>query len=193
MAVASGTSIADVESRYDGAGYGQFKEDVGEAVVALLGPLQEGYNALRADERELERLLALGAEKAAASAQPTLDVMYDRMGFVRRPRSAPAPEQQVQAPGHRDHERERHRIAQPPAQLGHVLEVHPIDRPDECRRKQDRRPGRDSLHLFVLPVPGLVERLGFERQVDVEDVPQQLVEPVQALVDAVAWSRTSRG
>src|SRR3954454_23902724 len=33
MAVASGQSIAEVERRYQGAGYGQFKQDVGEAVV----------------------------------------------------------------------------------------------------------------------------------------------------------------
>jgi tryptophanyl-tRNA synthetase len=84
MAVATGTSIADVESRYDGAGYGQFKDDVGEAVVTLLAPFRERYNELRADEGELHRLLGIGAEKAAASAQPTLDAMYDRMGFVRR-------------------------------------------------------------------------------------------------------------
>jgi tryptophanyl-tRNA synthetase len=84
MAVATGTSIADVESRYDGAGYGQFKDEVGEAVVTLLAPFRERYNELRADENELHRLLAIGAEKAAASAQPTLDAMYDRMGFVRR-------------------------------------------------------------------------------------------------------------
>jgi tryptophanyl-tRNA synthetase len=84
MAVATGTSIADVESRYDGAGYGQFKDDVGEAVVTLLAPFRERYNELRTDESELHRLLAIGAEKAAASAQPTLDAMYDRMGFVPR-------------------------------------------------------------------------------------------------------------
>jgi tryptophanyl-tRNA synthetase len=84
MAVATGSTIPDVESRYDGAGYGQFKEDVGEAVVELLTPLQKRYKALRADEGELQRLLALGAEKATASAEPTLEAMYDRMGFVQR-------------------------------------------------------------------------------------------------------------
>jgi tryptophanyl-tRNA synthetase len=82
MSVATGDSIADIESRYDGAGYGQFKEDVGEAVVALLGPIAERYDALRADERELHRLLAVGAEKARKESEPTLDRMYDVMGFV---------------------------------------------------------------------------------------------------------------
>jgi tryptophanyl-tRNA synthetase len=82
MAVATDSSIADVESRYDGTGYGQFKEDVGEAVVELLTPIQERYEGLRADERELQRLLAVGAEKARKESEPTLTQMYDRMGFV---------------------------------------------------------------------------------------------------------------
>jgi tryptophanyl-tRNA synthetase len=83
MAVVTGTSIADVESRYDGQGYGQFKENVGEAVVELFTPLQQRYDELRADEGELRRLLAIGAEKARAAAEPTLALMYERMGFVR--------------------------------------------------------------------------------------------------------------
>jgi tryptophanyl-tRNA synthetase len=83
FAVATGSNIADIESRYDGSGYGQFKEDVAEAVVALLAPIQERYNALRADEDELRRMLAVGAEKAREASAPTLETMYERMGFVR--------------------------------------------------------------------------------------------------------------
>ena len=83
MAVATGEPMASIESRYDGAGYGAFKEDVGEAVVALLAPIQERYAALRADEGELRRMLALGAEKAREASAPTLETMYERMGFVR--------------------------------------------------------------------------------------------------------------
>jgi tryptophanyl-tRNA synthetase len=83
MAVATGASIAEVESRYDGAGYGQFKEDVGEAVVALLTPFRERYDELRSDEPALLGLMRQGAEKAAGVANPTLDRMYERMGFVR--------------------------------------------------------------------------------------------------------------
>ncbi len=83
MAVATGSSIADVQSRYDGQGYGKFKEDVGEAVVELFGPIQQRYEELRADEGELRRLLAQGADKAREAAAPTLEAMYERMGFVR--------------------------------------------------------------------------------------------------------------
>ena len=83
MAVVTGTTIADVESRYDGQGYGQFKGDVGEAVVELLAPIQQRYEELRADEGELRRLLAVGADKAREASAPTLEAMYERMGFVR--------------------------------------------------------------------------------------------------------------
>ena len=66
-----------------GEGYGRFKEDVAEAVVALLEPVRARYEALRADPAELERLVALGAGKARAAAEPTLSAMYERMGFDR--------------------------------------------------------------------------------------------------------------
>jgi tryptophanyl-tRNA synthetase len=83
LSVATGDSVAAIEARYGDSGYGQFKEDVGDAVVALLEPLQRRYEELRSDEGELRRLLALGAEKAAEASAPTLAVMYERMGFVR--------------------------------------------------------------------------------------------------------------
>ena len=83
FAVATGSSIPEIEARYDGSGYGQFKEDVAEAVVDLLTPIQERYNALRADEGELRRMLAIGADKAREASAPTLELMYERMGFVR--------------------------------------------------------------------------------------------------------------
>jgi len=82
MTVVTGQSIKDVESRYDGSGYGQFKQDVADAIVELLDPIQARYKELRADVTELQRLLAMGAEKARASSAPTLALMYERMGFA---------------------------------------------------------------------------------------------------------------
>jgi tryptophanyl-tRNA synthetase len=83
MSVATGEAPEAVEARFDGAGYGQFKEAVGEAVVALVLPIQERYRELRGDEAELHRLLAIGADKAREASAPTLAEMYERMGFVR--------------------------------------------------------------------------------------------------------------
>ena len=83
LSVATGSPIPEVEAAYDGKGYGDLKGDVGEAVVELFAPVQARYKELRADEGELRRLLQLGAEKARAASAPTLEQMYERMGFVR--------------------------------------------------------------------------------------------------------------
>jgi tryptophanyl-tRNA synthetase len=83
MNVATGEPIDALEQSFEGAGYGDFKEAVGESVVTLLAPIQERFEALRGDERELQRLLAVGAEKARRASEPTLEAMYDRMGFVK--------------------------------------------------------------------------------------------------------------
>jgi tryptophanyl-tRNA synthetase len=83
MSVATDQQPEAIESRYDGAGYGDFKTDVAEAVVEFLAPIRARYRELRDDPAELQRLLALGAEKARASSAPTLALMYERMGFAR--------------------------------------------------------------------------------------------------------------
>jgi tryptophanyl-tRNA synthetase len=83
LAVATQRRPDEIETSYEGSGYGDLKADVGEAVVELLAPVRERYLELRADEPELLRLLALGAEKARAASAPTLGAMYERMGFVR--------------------------------------------------------------------------------------------------------------
>ena len=82
MSVASGEDADAIVSRYDGGGYGQFKSDVADAVVALLEPIQGRYNELRGDPGELIRLLSVGAGKARAATSPTLRAMYEHMGFV---------------------------------------------------------------------------------------------------------------
>jgi tryptophanyl-tRNA synthetase len=83
LAVATDRAPEEIERVYDGAGYGDFKGDVGDAVAELLTPVRERYLELRADEGELRRLLALGADRARAASAPTLAAMYERMGFVR--------------------------------------------------------------------------------------------------------------
>jgi len=83
MSVATGTPIDDLVVRFQAGGYGDLKEAVGESVVELLTPMREKFEALREDERELHRLLAVGAEKARRASEPTLEQIYERMGFVR--------------------------------------------------------------------------------------------------------------
>jgi tryptophanyl-tRNA synthetase len=83
MSVATDRSPEDIERAYDGQGYGRFKADVADAVIERLTPIRQRYDELRADQGELRRLLAEGARRAIEVSAPTLQVMYDRMGFAR--------------------------------------------------------------------------------------------------------------
>ncbi len=81
LAVARGSDQAAVEREFEGAGYGDFKKAVAEAVVEYLAPVRDRYAELRPDEAELERVFAAGAEKARALAAPVLADVRERMGF----------------------------------------------------------------------------------------------------------------
>jgi tryptophanyl-tRNA synthetase len=84
MSVATGEAPEAIERHYNGRGYGGFKEDVAEAVVALLDPIRLRFGELRGNPDELRAALARGARKAKADAAETLALAYDRVGFVRR-------------------------------------------------------------------------------------------------------------
>ncbi len=81
LAVIRGGDPGDVEDEFAGSGYGDFKGAVADAVVDYLSPVRERYGELRADEAELERILAGGAEKARAIASQTLAQVRERMGI----------------------------------------------------------------------------------------------------------------
>jgi tryptophanyl-tRNA synthetase len=82
MAIATDRTSEEVEASYDGAGYGQFKADVAEAVEAMIGPVRERYLELRADEGHLLEVLSMGSERAQSIASKTLAEIKRRMGFV---------------------------------------------------------------------------------------------------------------
>jgi tryptophanyl-tRNA synthetase len=80
-AVARGVDPEAVEREFEGAGYGDFKKAVAEAVVEYLAPVRDRYAELRPDEAALDEILAAGAEKARAIAAPIVAEVRERMGF----------------------------------------------------------------------------------------------------------------
>ena len=82
----TGRPVAELEQAYQGRGYGDLKKDLAEVVVEFVGPIQERTTALLADPAGLDRLLALGAERAQEVAAGTLRAVYDRVGFLPRRR-----------------------------------------------------------------------------------------------------------
>ncbi|MFM5903868.1 MAG: tryptophan--tRNA ligase [Microbacteriaceae bacterium] len=79
----SGESIASLEERFAGAGYGALKGEVADAVVGAIEPIRNRAEDLLSDPAELDRLLAKGAARANEQAEATLAAVYERIGFIK--------------------------------------------------------------------------------------------------------------
>ncbi|MGN0902450.1 MAG: tryptophan--tRNA ligase, partial [Succinivibrio sp.] len=82
MSACTNTPVEELVDRYKGQMYGTFKCEVGDAIIALLEPLQKRYKELRENEDYLKEILKHGADKAAQRAQTTLDDVYKKIGFA---------------------------------------------------------------------------------------------------------------
>jgi tryptophanyl-tRNA synthetase len=78
------TPVTVLVERLAGAGYGTLKAELAEVLIESLRPIRERAEELLADEAELDRLLARGADRANELAERTLASVYDRLGFVLR-------------------------------------------------------------------------------------------------------------
>jgi len=84
MNCATGMSFGDMEKKYEGQGYAQFKIDVAEALIADLEPIQKRALELVEDKTQLEAIYRKGAEKASAVANKTVRKMMKKIGFIPR-------------------------------------------------------------------------------------------------------------
>lgn len=77
----TGDTIPALEERFSGAGYGDFKTALAEAVIEHLAPIRERYAELVGDRGELESLLSEGARKASEEAARTLTLVREKVGL----------------------------------------------------------------------------------------------------------------
>lgn len=82
----TGKAADEVVKEFDGRGYGDFKTAVGEAVAAILVPLQEEQARLMADKAYLDEIIKENAEKAGYYANKTLRKVQKKVGFPERVR-----------------------------------------------------------------------------------------------------------
>ncbi len=82
-AALSDTTPEAVIAEFAGAQWGRFKPALADLAVAKLEPISLEMARLMQDPAEIDRILAKGADKANAIAQPILDKTYDIVGFVR--------------------------------------------------------------------------------------------------------------
>jgi len=75
-------SIEDIEKRYEGLGYGKFKEDLAEVIIEGLKPIQEKFDSYMKNKDYLESVYKQGAEKARYISNKTLRKVYRKIGFI---------------------------------------------------------------------------------------------------------------
>jgi tryptophanyl-tRNA synthetase len=78
----TGDSVADLEQRYEGRGYGDLKKELAEVVVDFVTPFRTRTFELLEDRAALDEVLAAGAAQAREVAAQTLARAYDAVGFV---------------------------------------------------------------------------------------------------------------
>jgi len=87
-AALSGRTIDELLEQYDGKGYGDLKKDLAEVVTGVVTPIQERTRTYLDDPAQLDKMLAIGADKARAVAADPLARAYDRVGFLPPARTA---------------------------------------------------------------------------------------------------------
>jgi len=83
-AALSERSEADVITQYAGGQFGPFKADLAEVAVERLSPITELMSRYLADPDEIDRILANGADRAAAIAAPIMADIREVIGFWRK-------------------------------------------------------------------------------------------------------------
>ncbi|NLE51029.1 MAG: tryptophan--tRNA ligase [Chloroflexi bacterium] len=80
----TGQTREEIEAHFASArGYGDLKKEVAEVLIETLAPLQERYREITRDERYIDDLFAKGAARASEVANATLDLVRERMGFLK--------------------------------------------------------------------------------------------------------------
>ncbi len=77
----TGLSREEIETKFKGVGYGDFKKDLAEKVIEFLEPFQKRYQDLIADPGNIDVLLKEGAQKAKVIADRKLKEVKNKVGL----------------------------------------------------------------------------------------------------------------
>ncbi len=82
MSAITGESYQEIEEKFAGKGYGDFKVAVAEAIISEIAPVRERFNAIMENKDTLIDSYRKGAEKAKLISGRTMDKVYKKVGFV---------------------------------------------------------------------------------------------------------------
>lgn len=76
----SGIEVKEIEKKYEGCGYGDFKKDLVEVTMEAMAPIQQRFHEIR-NSKELIDILRDGGERANAMAEKTIKRVKDKFGL----------------------------------------------------------------------------------------------------------------
>jgi tryptophanyl-tRNA synthetase len=82
MAAVRGVEVSEVVSMHEGRGYKEFKDEVADALIEFLAPVQSAYGQIRQDEGTFRLIFSEGAARARNRASVTLARAYNAVGLV---------------------------------------------------------------------------------------------------------------
>ena len=77
----SGLSRPDIEARFTGKGYSDFKRELAEVIIEGLRPVRSRHRALMAQAAHIDALLAEGAARVRPIAEQTSAIVRDKIGL----------------------------------------------------------------------------------------------------------------
>ena len=80
--VITGLTYKEIEEKYEGKGYGDFKGDLAEIVASEIGKVQEKFNEI-IKSKELDEILDQGRERAKLLARRKIQKVYHKIGLGR--------------------------------------------------------------------------------------------------------------
>ncbi len=78
----TGRKVSEIEKEFEGKGYGEFKQYVGEITSNFLSEIQKKYENL-VNSKEVEEILDMGIQKSRALAKEKYEIMKEKMGVIR--------------------------------------------------------------------------------------------------------------
>jgi len=80
----SDLSPQDIEDKYVGKMYSDFKRDLGELIAESLKPIRKKYLEIISEKEYLNKILSDGAERASCLAQKTISKVYRKIGLIKK-------------------------------------------------------------------------------------------------------------
>ena len=77
----TGMTTPEIEKRFEGKGYADFKRELAEVIIEELRPVQSRYRALMSDAAHIDSLLAEGAARVRPIADRTLKIVKNKIGL----------------------------------------------------------------------------------------------------------------